>query len=488
MTKTSSKPLLVIAFLASFYLLPLWGARYTIMQDVPAHVEIGCQLLHIWRGDPVFTSALFVHGQPWANSLPSVLLAGLLAVVPSFAAVKIALSFYVIAWPLSVALLLRSFGRSPWLALLCLPTTLDFTWAFGFYNFLLAKPLFCLALVYARGVAMDGGAKRGLVLAAILTLLFTSHSLIWILAMGSASLILLLRAESIRTSIARSWPLALSVGASVPFFYHTFSSPSPGATTFRTPLRSLESTWEDLGSLNKSHGDEIAWILALVLLVVVVVTAGRRPLREKGRDRTVLGLLGVFLYIAYIFGPVTLPQVEIVAQRLPVFAAVLLCACAPAPRRALVPVLTFGMAVAAFIHAGDLTRNYRAFSAIEMGNFEELIKLAPPRGRMGTDFQWTTSPYGRENAAWHWPKLYCLYGGGITDDTFAYRHTAFVEVRPEARARGFVTPPNRLRPAALAKYSSFLYRGTAAGERPAKGSLELIGTTGTWRLSKIRKP
>jgi hypothetical protein len=488
----SPLPFYVIGAVASIYLLPLWSARYLVAQDLPAHVELGCQILHVWRGDPDFTSVLFLRPQPWPNSLPNILLAGLLALVPSFTAAKIALSLYVIAWPLSVALLLKSFNRSPWLALLCLPTTLDMGWSFGFFNFVMAKPVFCIALAAARGAAVKGGLRRGIGLAGALTLLFTCHSLIWLVALGCSGLILLLRAPSLSKSIARAWPLAVTGLASVPFFAFTFTAPK-GAfnrTTWQSPALAISTAWENLGSMTPTHGDEIAWSAALLALFFVIITAKRSALREGGRDRLVLIALTVVTIAAYLFGPTELPGVQVVAQRVLGFSVVLACACAPNPRRLAVPALALGMTAAAALHALDASRSYRAFSASEMGNFEELLGRAPPRGRIATHFQWTTSPYGPHNAAWHWPKLYCLTGHGFTDDMFSYGNVTVIAVRPEARAAGFVMPLHRMQPAVLARYTALLTRGNAAAERPIQGALKFVGAAGSWRLSTVeaRRP
>ena len=133
------------------YLWALWSVRYPIMQDLPGHLETAFLHARLRLGDPEYLGSYRIQSQPWPNSLCTILLSYLGPLVGYVVAAKLLLSVYLLAWPLSVAVLARSLGRSEWLALLTLPTMLDLSWGLGFLGFLLGKPLVVLALA---GMAM----------------------------------------------------------------------------------------------------------------------------------------------------------------------------------------------------------------------------------------------------------------------------------------------------------------------------------------------
>ncbi len=479
-------PYYVLGALSLLYLVPIWGAPYLVMQDVPGHVELGCELVGLWKGDKTFTDVLFVHPQPWANSLASLLLGVIMLVVPGYTAMKIALSMYVLLWPLSVALLLRSFGRSPWLALIALPTTLDMAWAWGFYNFLLAKPVWCLCLVATRRFATTGGLRRGLELTALLVLLFLSHSLLWLLCLAQAPLIGVLKSPTWKRVVVGPWPFLLAGAISYPFFKTTYV-PDGEIKNWFTPGKAWDEAWSNLGKLNSGDGDERAWWLALAALVLVFVAAGARMWRETDRDRVALLLCACTALCAYLYGPMAVPQASIIAQRLLVYGVVLLVACAPSPSRVIAPVIAVIMLVAAVVHTSDLTRMYRGFSREEMGDFEALLAKAPKNGRLATLYTNPLSKWGVHADMWHWPKLHCSIGHGYTDDVFAYRKQAFVELTPAARKRGFEVQSPGPSPDRLKRFDALLVRGDVRAVTPALSVLEPLGSTGTWHLFKVKK-
>jgi hypothetical protein len=480
-------PFYVVGALSLLYLVPIWGAPYLVMQDVAGHVELGCELVGLWKNDPRFTDVLFVHPQPWANSLPSVLLGVIMLVVPGYTAMKLALSVYVILWPLSVALLLRSFGRSPWLALIALPTTLCMAWAFGFYNFLLAKPVWCLCLIATRRFAVQGGLRRGLELAALLVLLFLSHSLLWLLCLAQAPLIGVLKSPTLKRVLVGPWPFLLAGAISYPFFKATHVEGGEIKHWF-TPGKAWDDAWSNLGMLNDGDGDERAWWLALAALVLVFCAAGARLWRETDRDRIALFLCACVAGYAYLYGPMAVPQASIIAQRVLVFGVVLLVASAPSPAVVVAPVMALVMTIATVVHVADTTRMYRGFSREEMGDFEALLAKAPKDGRLATMYTTPLSKWGRHAAMWHWPKLHCSTGHGYTDDVFAYRKQAFVELTPEARKRGFEVQSPGANPDRLKRFDALLLRGDERAIAPARPVLEKLGSTGTWHLYKVRKP
>ena len=199
--------------------------------------------------------------------------------------------------------------------------------------------------------------------------------------------------------------------------------------------------------------------------------------------------------LAALKGPVVLPQVSVVAPRLTalgvafLFLALPLPAATPVPRalgRVIAAVMLAAMAVFSF----QLAQHWRAFSHDEMGDFEDLVARVPAGVRVGTRIPTPFSVHGPHNALWHWPKLACLTSGSFTDDTFAYRATAFVELTPQARARGFIVKnASRVDDAALDAFGALLVHGddaeAARTQALGKGRLRPISSTGTWHLFAV---
>jgi hypothetical protein len=483
---SASAPFFAAAAVGALQCVPLWAAPYPVMQDLPAHTEMSCQLLQIWRGDERFTSTLFVHGQPWANSLPTVVLAALLAIAPSLAMTKLLLSLALVALPLSLALLFRRFGASPWLALLCAPFSFDLAWSYGFFQFICAKPLLVLALWSAHRVVTSADprplvhAREGLALAALLVLTFITHSLVFLVALAACALVFLVCAPRARAWV-RVWPLAFAAAVTAPFFVAT-RAPSRAPIAWREGA--LAHAWEDLGDLRAAASDAAPFVVVALVVVALLALAVRARARPT-RGQLALALAAGVVFVGWLKGPVVLPQVSVVSPRLLSLACVLAIGALPLLDTARARGALVGAALVAIcLQVAATTIAYRAFARDEMGDFDALLAKIPARARVATHYASPFSPYGRHNALWHWPKLACLTGASFTDDLFAYRKTAYVELRPE-RA-DFQLPPHRLRAEALQPYDALLVRGDVHALRD-RADLALVGETGTWRLFTVRK-
>lgn len=482
MTRTATLALLLVGALLS---LPLWVAPFPPMQDVAATTEAACQLLRVWRGEPAFTSVLEVHPQPWANSLPLVVLAALLGVSPSLSMAKLLLTVALIGWMAAVGWMLARFERSPWLALLAAPLAFDLAWSYGFFQFILAKPLVPVAVGLARTHATAPTAGRAFSVVAVLALTFVVHSLVWIVASACVGIVFLVHARRLRDAAALALPLSAAL-VTVPFFLATRGAASPGfVTKWRNPGEALMALWGDLGDQHPGAGDGLAWVL-LVVALGVLAWRERGSLADASRARLALAACGVLLAVAWLVGPPVLPQVSVVSPRLASLAVLFLgAACVPADLGARTrSFITATMACACVAHVVDLGGSYRRFSTEEMGDFHALLAAIPTGARVATHTPSPFSRHARHNALWHWGKLGCLTRASFTDDLFAYRKTAYVEVRPE-RARDFITPPHRRRPDALQRFDALLVRGDARTLRSVAPLLEETAHTGTWRLFHV---
>ena len=489
------RDVVVVGVVALLTTLPLWLARFPIAQDLPAHVETAAQIRALWRGD-VDVSALYVlHGQPWPNALPTLLLAPLLSLFDGLLTAKLLVGVGVVAWPLSIALLLRRFGRAPLLALLVVPTTFDLSFGYGFLHFIIGKPLWALALVAAVDVARGAGWRTLARLSIALALLFATHLMLFATALPLCALVIIVCATTWQT---RAKALAsTSLGAAPALWWASTQPPAPpGLPIYPTLQASLEHLWENLGDLHNGVVDGIPWIVCAAGLVVAVVASFFSGDRQRPADRAASDLVTrdavawvavTVVVIAFAcFGPIRLPQVSVVAERFWSLGAALLVGVPPfvLSKRARVVVVTAGL-VAASVVVVDLTGHWRAFSAADMGDFDALLRKIPPRSRVATHYASPFSSYGRHNALWHWGKLSAV-DGSSTDDNFAWRATCVVGLQPG------VQPPRRpnLDARGLAGWDFLLVRGSDPGLERALRKLALtpVTSTGTWRLFRVTPP
>jgi hypothetical protein len=110
------------------YIWLIWRYRYLPMQDLPGHIELSFLYHRVSLGDPAYTQFYQVARQPWPNSVSTLVLSGFGSVFGFEIGVKVLLSVYAVAWPLSLALLATLLGRTPLLGLFVIPTILDFSW------------------------------------------------------------------------------------------------------------------------------------------------------------------------------------------------------------------------------------------------------------------------------------------------------------------------------------------------------------------------
>lgn len=475
----------IVAIVAAATTLPLLLARFPIAQDLPAHVETAAQILALWRGDPAVVDVYQLHGQPWPNALPVLLLAPLLGVIDGLSAAKLLVGLTLLAWPLSLALLLHRLGRSPILALLLLPTSFDLSFGYGFLHFLVGKPLWALALVAAFDVARGATVRRLLRLCVVLALLFATHLMLFATAVPLCAVVVVVCATGWRTRLRAG--LATVAGAAPALSWAAQQKSQAGKTVFPAPLTSLQQLWSNLGDLHSGSLDGVPWVLCALGVAGVALLPGLRSSVDKTRalPRTTVavGLIAVGVVAFAWLGPVRLPQVSVVAERFWSLGAALLVCVPPLlvnPRGALVVVVVG--ALAAGVITVDVTGRWRAFSATDMGDFDALLQKIPPGSRIATHYVNPFSTSGRHNALWHWGKL-SAQNGSVTDDNFAWRSTCVVGLKPGRSPLSHPTLSN----AELKNWDFLLVRGSsAAADRTLLDlRLSLVMSTGSWRLFAV---
>jgi hypothetical protein len=483
----------VIGLSSLAYLWLIWASEYLIMQDLAGHVEIAFLHVQVNSGNPIWTDLYQMHSQPWPNSLAIVLLGELGRLFGYWTAAKLLLSVCILAWPLGVLFLARSLGRSPYLALLSLTALLDFNWAYGFFNYLLAKPCFLLCLGLAIRFVKADGAKLhtwlGVALTASLALTYLFHSMVWVYSMAACAWAVLCFGSG-WDRVKRQWPLLVCITIAIPFVVSRLGQPpGTGQIVWNGLGNGLSQLWECLGLLNKGITDELAYAIPFICWMVLLFLAGRvRDATEKRRSVFLLVLLAGIMGL-YFFGPLHLPDVAVIVVRQLVFAWVLLLMLPAVQVKTLLRrlVLAGAILLGVGIQVAGTHWHYDKFSEYEMGDFRALSEHLPRGSRLATSFVWNDSSYGVNRAGWHWPKLLAVWREGHTDDSFAHRRYTYVTLTETARARGLTTSYD-LNPARLEKWDYLLVRMRNRHLKKRVGKhLTEITRTGLWVLYRVEK-
>jgi hypothetical protein len=477
------------------YIWLIWRYRYLPMQDLPGHIELSFLYHRLSLDDPAYTQFYQVAPQPWPNSLSTLVLSGFGSVFGFETGVKVLLSVYAVAWPLSLALLATLLGRTPLLGLFVIPTILDFSWSFGFFNYLLAKPLVVAAVCTAITFSRRPTLKRAAILVLMIGLTFLAHALAFGVAGIWAGVAVLCFSHGSKR-VLNLWPLVLSIALPVRYVIaQQDAGPVQGGWWFGNWDMMLNSMWHHVGSMTSTNYDEKAYLLGFVAWLLA---AAAQPMhgtivdpRRLASGSFFLWLSVILLFVGYAVGPINMPNVDILAQRLLVFAYALVMISPlyfPRDYRRYVIALIMTMAVGAHIYA--MSDQYKSFNRIEMKGFSELIAMIPPGKTLATHYNRASSPYGNHNAMWHWPKLYGVRqgGGGHSDDTFAWRATSYVNLTQAGltnstfrRAGGFQR---------LTAFDYYLCHGGPpdAAIAQAEAGADYIASRSEWHLFQVKKP
>ncbi len=206
-----------------------------------------------------------------------------------------------------------------------------------------------------------------------------------------------------------------------------------------------------------------------------------------------LWLSVILLFAAYANGPLNMPNVDILAQRLLVFVwGLVMISPLYFPRDYRRYLIALTMTAAAGIHVYTTSEQYEHFNRVEMRGFSELIAVIPPGKAVATHYYRASSPYGFQNAMWHWPKLYGVRqgGGGHTDDTFAWRATSYVNLTEAGLKNGTYSINASLGFYRLKAFDYYLCHGGPAENAIAHAGAmaDYVASRAEWHLFRVRKP
>ncbi len=328
-TTSTARDVLVVFAISLLVTVPLVVVHFPMGQDLPAHIETAAQILALWRDDGVVGARYLLHQLPWPNALPTMVLAALMTVMDALPAARLLTGVGLALWPTSLALLCARLGRAPLWALLALPTTYDLAFAYGFFHFVVGKPLWTLVIAHAAHAARTDRRGPYVLLALLLPLLFCTHLLLGLSAAALAVIVVLVLADSWR----RRWAglLACTVGIAPALWWMRGQAPTPGSAV-RLPLdQACAHLWANLGDLAADSSDALPWqIAALVVAVVSVITLHSRSRRDwLTRDTAVVLLLGLLTLGFALLGPIRTAQASVVAERFSSLGVAVLYCCLP---------------------------------------------------------------------------------------------------------------------------------------------------------------
>jgi len=300
-------------------LLPLVLFPVVLTQDGAAHLDGAWVLVHHGDAGPVGAALrrqFSLDLSPVPNMFTSLVLAGLLHVVPADLAEKLLVAGFTVALAAALGYAARGVDRrAGWLAVAALPLAGSELVAYGFYNFCwgVSGGLVVLGMALRRREGWTVRAAAGL--GALLVLTWSAHLLPFLLA---AFGVLLLAALRTNADVRRGGELTAAlrrhvlpvVLAGVPAAVLSIRYAALGAGAVGGPTGGLAPS--RVASLVTGFRPFVvlSW-LELVPAVAVVGTlgflawrAGRgRPLRDGDPDRWALAVLPVLCAVAYLVTP-----------------------------------------------------------------------------------------------------------------------------------------------------------------------------------------
>jgi hypothetical protein len=281
--------------------------------DFPQHLAIATQLRRLWDGDP-FATATFTANLATHNAGIAVFTAALGKVMPIELGGRLFFAAYPPLLMAGVLSLLRARGLPAWRALLILPATLSFAFAWGFVNFCVGTALAWLAVAVVVKQLDELTLRRALGLSALSIVLGATHvmaMLLCALIAGGVGIEHLARTRTLapralaRVGLAGA-PLALGCAYDLAVYFahvaHDAGSytSSPGGFDTFSPLRKVAWFGTLVAGMYRTLGDTmLAWFLvALLVAMAIVASTTRAHEREAGRPLIAPFLVTLAFYFA----------------------------------------------------------------------------------------------------------------------------------------------------------------------------------------------
>ena len=395
-----------------------WIAPRPPMGDLPQHAAQVAMLRDLLHGGSRWSELVEIN---WRTPylVGSAFATALSFVMPVTTAWKTLLTIAYVAFAFAGVSLRKELGADARLDWLWLPGFFGFSFQYGLLTFLVAAPV---GLVFLRQAvqaarAPDWRSAGRVVLVGVL--LFFSHGLVFVFAVGAAIAMLLLRRELSVRAFAPYVVLALvAVAAFVDARLHHPLLAHGGTRT--------DFEWDKPGGWHRSFAF-MAYVVASTprdlafVPVVLAMLAAPLVLRDGlSRDRAALAPLAVIV-VLWLFVPGEIAKTTYLYHR---FALFFLPAWALAFRESAAPrvraeIVEGALALACLAFFGGVALRERRFVR-ESAAFEPVLAAAEPNQRALALILDAHSDVTKHAWAYHaWPAWYQVERGGFVDFNFA---------------------------------------------------------------------
>jgi hypothetical protein len=447
------------------------------MVDLPQHAAQIVTWQRLDAGVPEIRDLFVLNFRtPYLLAYP---LARLLApVFGTVLALKLVVWFSVVLNLVTVELLARRVGHDPWLGIFGFVTAMGLCFYFGFICFVLAMPLAVGALSLALSHGQAPNLRDGAWLALLLSLVLTAHGIAFVLAFGTAGLLLLRGGGSLLARLCPLLPAALLAALWI--------APGPVSERIGGDFWALSfARLADFPALLVSMGsaDHASILLGLALLAATFVALGFRPVRRLERYLPLVLLCG-----GYLLFPTMFRGIVLLHTRLPYFfLPIALLAFAPpeasgARQRLVTRAGVLGVTLTWLVM---FTLRLAAFQG-EAADFHALeARLRPGASVRPLVFERQSRVFPGVPAFLHYSAYYYVEHGGSQGYSFAQYPLSVVRYRPDVVAPmqgGAEWRPDWFRKDEIPDYDYFLVRSSFdRGEELFGGApVELEAHEGSW--------
>lgn len=400
---------LLVATAISVGMFMRW--RIQPMQDVGHHVAMTAIVADYGRADSLYPAIYKPFDWLNANSLLYAVAGTLGKIIKPTLAFRLSVASYQALMPFATLFALRTFGRSAWGAVLAVPFAYNFSYVFGFVNFIFAGPLAVMALplFYRMFVRPTKGRVAAATMCVTFLFLAHVHVFLWtgvlLLCMTLVAFLVTTKRVVLGMPTTKPWTVAaLALGAVVPglvlFFrwYLRGKQPVPddeltmylgtGALDYATIKSALKPPSQLLVDVNHyidlHTGEEDSWFFAATgLCGAISLGIGRL---HKWKRPPVLEIACVLTLVSYFFMPEHLPAQAMIGSRQIGFALWFAPAFfSPVPGRVtwLGRTLAIGIVIWLTSMRLDTWHKYLVkFQREEAIGFEDVMATAPPRGKI----------------------------------------------------------------------------------------------------------
>ena len=286
-------------------ILPVWLFHYFPSHDGPIHIYNCLVLKDIFTSQHGIAQTYYtLNPQFPLNVLAHVLLTALTFVASPLIAEKLFLTIYAATLGLSARYALTSIRQqSLFLSFLILPVVFNFTVYMGFYNFIIAIPIFFWTFGYWRRNAGDLGWFKVAVLAVAFLVMYLAH----LFVVAFAFLII---GIGVLEAVLRAWPVsfwrvpqfrtayaALPAAMLAAYFIVKRSVPNK----YDNPLHSLRDIFHDNFIVSFYAGETIIAILFFLFLAFATAWKIHDAIKRQTRWKTDASMIalgaGLFLYL-----------------------------------------------------------------------------------------------------------------------------------------------------------------------------------------------